>query len=158
LTFSADISKFIKSAEKKLRDAVVNGVFRLSTKIVQTTPVDAPYGWHDPESIGEARGGWFISFDGPSSQATNRLDPSGEVTLAKIKSQLRGYRIRTHNSIHLNNNVPYIGVLEYGGYNFLTPLKSTADGYSTQAPHGMARLAALQWPTFVEAKATSRMS
>jgi len=157
MTFSTDISRFVKNAEKKLRDTVVNGVLQLSTQIVMKTPVDAPYGWHEPESVGEARGGWTVSFDGAESSPTGRLDPSGVETLAKIKSKLRSYRIRTHSSIHLNNSVPYIQTLEYGGYNFRKRIKSTPEGFSTQAPAGMVRIALSQWSLFATAKATSRM-
>jgi hypothetical protein len=39
--------------------------------------------------------------------------------------------------IVIENNVPYIGMLEYGGYSTDSKTGKTVNGYSRQAPHGM---------------------
>ena len=161
MTFTSDIAKFVKTTENRLRTTVIEAVADLAGKIVKGTPIDAPPHWSedDLDNIGEARGGWFITFNGNSTRETGRLDPQGDATIAQIRSGLKSYLIKTHRSIHLNNNVSYIGVLEFGGYGeFVNRLKSTAEGYSTQAPAGMARVNMFLWPTIVtKVVATSRM-
>jgi hypothetical protein len=148
--FAQQVLKFTKLTENRLRTVVIESVAKLATKVVKATPIDLPVGWHDPNSVGYARGGWCVSFNGPSSRLTGRLDPSGEDTITKIRSELQNYRITSHSTVHLNNNVPYIGTLEFGGYiDFVNRLKSTPEGFSTQAPAGMARLSSFLWPTFV---------
>lgn len=158
MTFTRDITKFVKNTEIRLAAAVVKSVYEMSSQIIKATPIDLPFGWHDPESVGYARGGWNVSFDGPNRRLTGRLDPSGEETIAAVRRALSGYRIRTHSSIHINNSVSYVPILEFGGYqNFVTRLKSTDAGYSSQAPVGMVRVTTFMWPTFVnKAVATAR--
>jgi len=45
----------------------------------------------------------------------------------------------TGNSYHINNNIKYIRVLEYGGIRG-NGSKITGDGHSTQAPNGIVRV------------------
>lgn len=156
MTFAQDMAKFVRTAENRLKKTVAQSVWRLSREVVMSTPIDQPFGWHDEKSVGVARGGWFISFDISSANQVERKDPSGQATIKRIASSLQTYQPRRHNAIYLNNNVPYINMLEKGGYqNFVNRLKSTPTGFSTQAPAGMARLGAMLWPTFVNAAVSS---
>jgi hypothetical protein len=163
MTFTDDIAKFVKTAERRLKKVVVDSTLSLSTVIIMRTPVDAPIGWHDPDSVGFARGSWYVSFNGYSTRGIGGNDPSGLNTVQKITTQLQRYNVREHTSIHINNNAPYIGLLEHGGYvppayNFQTRIKSTAEGYSTQAPAGMVRVNAPMWPVMVvKATVSARM-
>jgi hypothetical protein len=45
--------------------------------------------------------------------------------------------------IYISNHLPYAPVIEYGLYPGQGP-KTTADGYSTQAPRGVARMSAIK--------------
>lgn len=156
MTFASDVRAFVRKAENRLKDVVVESVYALSTRIVLDTPVDSEFGpppdfepaWFDPDSVGEARGGWVAGINGVSRSAP-ALDPDGRLTNQKNYITYKSYSPRRDTSLNLFNNVPYIRMLEYGGYAFTNRVKSTADGYSYQAPRGMARINVGQWGSIV---------
>lgn len=82
-------------------------------RLLQKTPVDT----------GHARGNWFVQPDRASdAQIEGRVEG---VALIEGEAVVEGWDI-TRTELHLTNNVPYIERLE--------------NGYSRQAPQGMAKL------------------
>ena len=157
MTFHSDVLDFIKIAERRLKAVVVRSTYSLSAKIIKQTPVDSEYGpngefpvWYDTRSVGEARGGWVARING-IPRTSKSLDPEGSATANNVGSAFESYNPRLDLSLSLSNDVPYIGALEFGGYNFANPIKTTgtSEAFSYQAPAGMVRINTAQWGTIV---------
>lgn len=158
MTFQSDVRKFVEIAERRMKAVVANSMYTLSTRIVNKTPVDSEYGpndefpvWYDPSSVGEARGGWVAGINGVT-RTSKSLDPNGGATNTKNQAVYQTYNPRIDLSLNLSNDVEYIRDLEFGGYNFRNPVKTTgtSQAYSFQAPAGMMRIHARQWRSIVD--------
>lgn len=104
----------------------VRGVYFAGlNNIVKETPVDE----------GRARNNWFLTVGAPSNRTTTSASIGGGGSLsqaAKIPKDV------LNNTIYFTNNLPYISLLEYGGY----PIPGgdlTTNGFSKQAPNGWVR-------------------
>lgn len=156
MTFASDVQAFVRKAENRLKDVVVESVYALSMRIVLDTPVDAEFGpppdyrpaRFDPDSVGEARGGWVAGING-APRASPSLDPEGRITNQKNYIVYKSYSPRRDVTLNLYNNVPYISDLEYGRYVFEDRVKTLPNGYSFQAPAGMARINVGQWGSII---------
>lgn len=73
---------------------------------------------------GRFRGNWQFSIDSPAIAELDRIDPSGNETLADLMAQVQALTIG--QTAYIVNNLPYAVPLEYG--------------HSTQAPGGMVRV------------------
>ncbi len=111
------IVKIYKSANKDVRAIYFTGLFA----ITEQTPVDE----------GRARNNWVLSVGIPSSKTTDG-DGLGIGQLKAIP------KIVLNKKILYTNNLPYIGVLEYGGFPTANSDK-TLFGFSRQAPGGWVR-------------------
>lgn len=153
MTFASDLTAFVARTERRLAKTVSVATVKLASKIIYGTPIDLPFGKHDPESVGEARGGWFVSVGGAASPTG--LDQNGAATVARITAAMAAYSPRNSTGFTLGNNVPYIVTLEKGGYDYPDEnrLKSLPTGYSFQAPHGMMAINTPQWPIYVQGAA-----
>ena len=82
----------------------VRGVYLAGLKnIVQETPADK----------GRARNNWFLSVTAPSNKTTTSASIGGGASLSqasKMPKRVLGKKI------YFTNNLPYIGILEYGGF------------------------------------------
>lgn len=123
------ITKLTKDSNNKLKAVYLWGLGRIITE----TPADT----------GRARNNWFASVGLPSGSTTTL---TGTSQLPTLPENVLGKKI------YLTNNLPYIGMLEYGGYpkpvkkgtlNKLTKtfeIRSVA-GFSKQvAPKGWVRV------------------
>ena len=90
MSFTGQIKKFNRKAEKAATMIFRGTSLSLFEKIVRRTPVDT----------GRARGNWMAGINRPSSDS-----PGYESVVA---------RARLGDSLFLTNNLPYIGVLENG--------------------------------------------
>jgi hypothetical protein len=114
-------------------------VFALSifTAVTLATPVGDPDKWQFPNRKpkgyvgGRARGNWQVSNNNPVTKETGQIDPSGRGTIAEGKQMIRS--IPVGNKIILQNNVPYIGVLNNG--------REDGERHSFQAPIGFVEQA-----------------
>lgn len=123
--FYIDVKQF---GERTLRE--VELIYRktfleIGKRVVEKTPVDQGY----------ARGGWQTTTGSPASISVERQGA------APALSELQGVvaQLKVNDRVFLSNLVPYIGVLEFGGYP-LSPeggAGKTTGGFSTQAPNGM---------------------
>ena len=114
----------------------MRGVYLAGLKnIVQETPADT----------GRARNNWFLSVTAPSNKTTTSASIGGGGSLSqasKMPKRVLGKKI------FFTNNLPYAGILEYGG--FPKPVKKgsrikgryqklSRGGFSLQAPKGWVR-------------------
>ena len=114
-----DVKKDVAKQSEDMFRALALQVF---AKIVKRTPVDT----------GQARGGWNVSVFTPT------LTPSPANKNASVTSLPKN---PTLAPFWLSNPLPYIEVLEFGGYGKLNPTDKTAGtGFSTMAPRGMIRV------------------
>ncbi len=158
MTFKDDVQKFANLVEKRLNVVVQNSVGYLTEDIVLKTPVDSEVGpngefpvWYDENSVGRARGSWVAGLNVP--RAMSALDRDGQTTTRKAWAVYRSYRPRNHDTIYLANSAPYIGLLEFGGYDFREPIKTVPGEkglISWQAPQGMVRTHTKSWKQYVK--------
>jgi hypothetical protein len=128
--FSLDIGDWCKKAKKDVDRAARSIVLTIFSGVIEKTPVDT----------GAARGNWQLGYDVmPQGTVTVKDTSRGSAApalAAKMDQPIIG------RTLYLVNNLPYIGVLEYGGYP--NPPKGgegkTAGGFSRQAPAGMVRI------------------
>ena len=116
----------------------VRGVYLAGLKaIVQGTPADS----------GRARNNWFLSVGVPSNKVTTSSSVGGGGSLSQAAKMPKDV---LNNKIFFTNNLPYIGVLEYGGFpspvengSYIKRSKSfeilSINGFSKQAPGGWVR-------------------
>ena len=149
IEFEGDLEKFAQQVKVDYAAVVKRTAFDLFTRIVQKTPVDT----------GRARASWNIAIGAPDpTVAPEGPQPlmnqaSAEAKAAGALAALGENGVMTQ-PIWISNNLPYITVLEYGGYpnpvKYGTRLKkrrgaikfevSSIAGFSTQAPKGMVVL------------------
>lgn len=122
---------------KKADMAVRVAAIKTFTAIIKETPVDE----------GRARSNWFIDMK-PTNKTSERKETTNPAQ--EIPQILLGKKI------YLYNNLPYIGVLEFGGY-VKNPKRGTWNkktnryeirsikGYSKLAPSGMVRKNTNKW-------------
>jgi hypothetical protein len=117
---------------------IAPGRFRRISGVVVLTPVDT----------GRARSNWSIS-RGESPSAFVRFARGSPLDATRAASELT--RLGVYQTVWITNPLPYIRVLEYGGYP-QEPVRGSWDrktktwviksvgGYSRQAPRGMVRI------------------
>lgn len=125
MTFSADISKFVKKSNGNTEIVVRRIGLELFNKVVMKSPVDT----------GRFRGNWYLSVNAPYKQTFQRFDMNalgsspGDNFYNEAQSNVNRWKL-ADNSIYITNNLPYAERLEFG--------------YSDQAPQGMARLSVME--------------
>ena len=116
-----------KQANKDVKAMYVVGL----RTIIKATPVDE----------GRARNNWFLTVGSPSGLSVRSADKSGAGSDASLMT-MPEYVL--NKKVYFTNNLPYIGVLEYGGYPNPSSGTKTIGGYSTQltpfkSPKGWVR-------------------
>lgn len=89
----------------------------VDSAVVISTPVDT----------GRARSNWQVNIGEPASGTKEASDQSGQSAIQQAKTAISTYR--GGSSIHITNNLPYIGRLN--------------SGHSAQAPSGFVEKAVL---------------
>lgn len=132
-SFNAQIDEYVKSiAPKQLVPLQKKIALEALRRIVKKTPADT----------GRTRGSWQVTIALPAAGDKRSTSPvqDGIAALA----ELRGFEV-----VYISSNVPYILVLEEGGFVPASPGPSkdprkgrkgrvlVEGGYSVQAPHGM---------------------
>jgi hypothetical protein len=144
-TFSVQVDDWVKKAKGKVDQKVRAITLALFSGIIKATPVD-PGGDIAGHVGGRARGNWQTSVGSPAAGVIETVDPTGATAIAGVLANMGGAGKVTW----LTNNLPYISVLEFGGYpdpvKRGTRLKDggyeirSVGGYSRQAPAGMIRI------------------
>jgi len=83
---------------------------------------------------GRFRGNWQFSIDTPADGVLDQIDPSGNVSIAVLRTQVQSLTIG--QTAYLVNNLPYAVPLEYG--------------HSKQAPGGMVRITLVRFQQIVD--------
>jgi len=116
--------------QAKTKSAVVRIITTVARAVINQTPVDK----------GRLKNNWYASNTRPSTRSNKKTDPSGKKSLARVARAVR--RLKLGQTFYLSNNLPYAAVVEYGRYP--NPPKKgkgkTINGFSKQAPQGMARI------------------
>lgn len=120
MTFTVDISKFIDKAKGQEQLVIRKICLELFNKVILKSPVDT----------GRFRANWNASINYPDKSVSNSLDKTGTGTIAKNSAIISNFTVND-NSIYLTNNLPYAYRLEF-------------EGWSKQAPQGMARISVME--------------
>ncbi|WP_409300481.1 hypothetical protein [Pseudomonas sp. KCJK8993] len=83
---------------------------------------------------GRFRGNWQFSIDTPAEGVLDQIDPSGNVTIAVLRTQVQS--LTAGQTAYIVNNLPYAVPLEYG--------------HSQQAPGGMVRITLARFQHIVD--------
>ena len=127
MSFASDIAKFAKLTNSSLDQAGRAIALDLYGSIQKDTPADT----------GRARGSWQTTIGTPATG-----DPVRSLSEAQAELKRVAGEFKMGSVIYLTSNLVYIGKLEFGGYGTgqYSTSKTTRDGYSVQAPYGMARV------------------
>lgn len=124
MSFSKQLQAFVAGTQDKINKTVKGATVTLATNVISETPVDT----------GAAKGNWQASVGQPK---TGILERSGADTA--VSEAIANIPDKAGDVVYLTNNLSYIKKLEYG--------------HSKQAPQGMVRVNAAQWPRIVEQEA-----
>jgi len=90
-----------------------------------------------PTDKGRARNNWFMTSGTPFSLSGRKADSSGSGSSTSLMTMEKNV---LNKKIYFSNNLPYIGMLEYGGYSKRSTTGKTINGFSRQvAPDGWVR-------------------
>jgi Bacteriophage HK97-gp10, putative tail-component len=105
----ADLKRFvirIRSMSKRIErnaDVITRKIaVAVDSTVIISTPVDT----------GRARSNWQVNLGSPVSGTRNPLDRSGQSAIAEGETKIAKYKGGT--TIHITNNLPYIGLLNEG--------------------------------------------
>lgn len=112
---------FAKTVAADHRGQCVRAGLEILSRVVLSTPVDT----------GRARGNWQTDIGSIPSGELSRLDPSGAQAISDGTTTISG--APAFPLIHIANNLPYIGALNYG--------KPPGQQHSKQAPLQFVELA-----------------
>lgn len=122
-----DVKKMIAKNKKEMNMAARAVFMDGLGEIIGETPADE----------GRARNSWFLTVNAPFSLSGGRdPDDGGGGSHASLETMPANV---FNKKIFLTNNLPYINLLEYGGYSKTSTTGKTINGFSMQAPEGMAR-------------------
>lgn len=127
MSFEDDLAAFAQKVKRRVWIARRKIALDVFSRVILRTPVDT----------GRARANWQTSIGSASGGVTEETDKAGGATIGKILPAVAGAET-TDATMYLTNNLPYIGVLESGG--FPNPAENgtkTENGFSIQAPSGM---------------------
>jgi len=134
LELNSVIKDFSDKTKAKINKGIRNSLVLTWGDIIEQTPVDK----------GGARGGWIVA-DSPSKERGRKSKVKGRSYVRKQTAKLDLLKQR----MVLFSNIPYIRMLEYGGYSTKNSdkpsSKVTSKGYSKQAPKGMVRRNVMKW-------------
>jgi len=133
MSFAKDFERFAKLANTSLDETGRAITLDLFGSTMKDTPA----------KTGRARGSWQTTIGAPASGDPIRTLSDAQAELNSTASSFKMGRV-----IYLTSNLIYIGKLEFGLYIGVGP-KITADGFSTQAPAGMARVNAARIQSIV---------
>ena len=104
--FIANLDKRGQELEDNVGKAVRAVALEIDSAVVQSTPVDT----------GRARSNWIVQINSSATGevSSGSIDRSGQGALSRGRSTIAGFKAGKDRSIHITNNVPYIGDLNNG--------------------------------------------
>ncbi len=122
-SFARRIRKLAGRIEENVENVVSETAIAVSQTVILATPVDT----------GRARANWQLEIGAPARTQLDRVDPSGQQTMAENNTRARTRKLG--QDIFISNNLDYI-----------TPLN---EGTSSQAPAGFVEMAVEKASTVV---------
>lgn len=128
MSFGKDIRNAVNKRYKPGYEQVTAAsLIALTSSIIKMTPVET----------GRARANWFPAIDTPKDGTTQSKTTNFAAVTNTINKSVG-------STFYLTNNLPYIGVLEFGKFSTDSSgdssSKVTGEGFSKQAPAGMVRV------------------
>lgn len=121
-------SAFADSIESDLGENTRAIALQALSGVIERSPVDeGVFRGNNRVSVGRRDSGYNL-------EAT---DKTGGATLAAGNSVIASTRNAPYTVIYIQNNLPYAGVIENGGFVYRPGGKTTPAGYSIQAPQGV---------------------
>jgi Flp pilus assembly protein TadD len=126
--FAKRMSRIAVEVEGNVEQAMKDCATAVAKSVVEGTPVDT----------GKARSNWLAGIDAPVSAeiephvpgiAGSTGDANAEAAIDQASAVIETFNIAKNSSIHVTNNLPYIGALN--------------DGHSRQAPTDFVKLAVM---------------
>lgn len=129
--WTLDLNQWADKQKNKVLDIRRSFAFAIFAKVIYRTPVDS----------GRARQNWLVTLNGGSLAYNPDAAKGGRVL---VEGQRVIDNAKGDEKIIIQNNAPYIGKLEYGGYGPNSPSGKTVGGFSKQAPRGMVGVTMLE--------------
>lgn len=129
--YTIAIAKFAAKIGQRIDVVARRVAIDLHTRIVLRTPVDT----------GRARASWMIGIGAAPKAVMGKAfnNPGGAASVAAAQHRkLARFSAKAGRQIFITNNLPYIGMLEYG--------------HSAQAPHGMVRISVAEVKAEIQAR------
>jgi len=123
--FTLSVQAFVQKTKINTELVLRKASLELFTAIVLKTPVDT----------GRLRGNWMPSFDAPSTDSTEEVDPDGGPTVEVIAAALSDHQ--AGQKIYLANNLPYAQAIEDGGSR-------------VKAPAGMVGVSVMEYSDYLD--------
>ncbi len=141
MTFSSDLKKFVKKADKNLNKTVRSSVVQVFGAIIKDTPVGNTSIWKSPNVKdyvgGRLRNNWNTNLNSINESADRPPDSSGSGSESDLLTTLGFYK--NGDTIYLSNSLPYAQAVE--------------EGWSKQRPHGMVKVNLKRWKRAMTANA-----
>lgn len=123
MSFTADLGKFAARAKGNIDTATRQATVLLAKGVILKSPFDT----------GRFRANWQFSAAGIQRATSMAVDPDWQVTLHRLVADIK--QTRAGGVTYLSNSLPYAVPLE--------------NGWSKQAPQGMAKLTAQEFQRYV---------
>lgn len=142
MTFSSDLKKFTKKADKNLSKTIRASAAQVFGAVIKSTPVGNPSLWKNPNVKnyvgGRLRNNWNTNLNSVDESSNRPPDSSGSGSEVDLLTSLGGYT--NGDTIYLSNSLPYA--------------QSVEDGSSTQQrPQGMVKVNLKRWKRAMAANA-----
>lgn len=145
MPFDEDMRRARRNIERRINGALRRSMLDIFGGIIEGTPVGNPGLWKNknpPKGYvgGRLRNNWQISVDNPSGSL--RGPNKGG---AGSKSDLISYKFKSGTITYFTNNMPYAYRIEF-------------DGWSGQAPEGVARINVKRFPSVLRRQLQNEFS
>lgn len=141
MTFSSDLKKFAKKADKNLSKTIRSSVAQVFGAVIKSTPVGNPSIWKNPNVKnyvgGRLRNNWNTNLNSINESADRPPDSSGSGSEGDLLTTLGFFK--NGDTIYLSNSLPYAQAVE--------------EGWSKQRPHGMVKVNLKRWKRAMTANA-----
>lgn len=127
--FELDIRRFVAKANGNTDLVIRKVALDLFKRVIMKTPVDS----------GRAKGSWTVAIGSIPADTIELEDKGGTATIARAAATVLG--LKAGDIIYCVSSLAYIRRLEFG--------------YSKQAPAGMVRISAAEYPGVVRQAAAS---
>lgn len=121
--FAEQMRRIVSTQKERIEYVRRRSIIALFDMVVLRTPVDT----------GRLRGNWVCTIGGPNAASMAEIRSMAET---KRQNEAKVNESTFKDVVYLTNNLTYAVAIEYG--------------HSAQAPQGMMRVSAAQWPAIVK--------